>query len=76
MFIINPSGYCGANRSILQTGKKKTATSAPEAKATSTLETTLSWLDIIVVIRTARQALRSSERSNYLAGGNRTASIT
>jgi hypothetical protein len=38
IYIVNPSGYWGANKSIRHTGKKKTATSAPEAKATRILD--------------------------------------
>jgi hypothetical protein len=39
--MVNPSGYCGANKSIRHAGRKKTAIKAPEAKATSILEVTL-----------------------------------
>lgn len=46
--MVNPSGYCGANKSIRQAGKKKTAINAPEAKATNILDGILSLLVMVM----------------------------
>ena len=44
--MLKPSGYCGANKSILQTGKKNTAIKAPDANATSILDVTVNLLSM------------------------------
>ena len=41
--MVNPSGYCGANKSMRQAGRKKTTMSAPDANATRILEVMLSF---------------------------------
>jgi hypothetical protein len=53
IFMVSPSGYWGANRSILQAGKKNTAINAPDANATSILEVMLSLLFMILLLTTS-----------------------
>ena len=68
MYIVSPSGYWGAKRSIRHAGKKKTAINAPDANATKILEAILNLFDMIRVLKTSVPTLGSgSEEQQTLA---------